>query len=232
MIEKISWKVIFSCRQQARDAVTGYAAGCLWGYSRSPGSAADVASTASRSIRAWLSLATLLKITPPTFTLAVELDKAFDKSGSAAGKPLGIDHQKNSRAGQSCYLGSTPFVRTAADAVKKAHDPFNDGNVGIGSVGGVDLPDGLRRADPGVKVERRPAGNQSVVAGVDEVRADLERGYLEAAPFEALQRPMVTVVLPLPLIGAAMMIDFIITFGFAGTRFRDEAKGLNLVSVP
>ena len=98
-----------------------------------------------------------------------------------------------------------PTARSARDpAVEQPHHALDDGDVGPGAAVPEERADQMLADQHRVEVATRQAGGQRVVAGVDEVGADLERRDAVPGRRSAPISPVATVVLPLPDAGAAI----------------------------
>ena len=91
--------------------------------------------------------------------------------------------------------------------VEQAHDPFADQEVAAAPAF-LDQPgQGLEAHRPRVDIVGGATGGGGVEGGVDIVRPDLERADLQSPRRRrAARMPSVSVVLPAPEAGAAMMI--------------------------
>ena len=101
-----------------------------------------------------------------------------------------VDDQDHRRTQQLGHLPGRSAGRQPEEfldaTVEKAHHPLHHGDVGTGGSVSVQRSDKFLADHHRVQIAPRPAGSQGVVAGVDEVRADLERRDPIAGP---AQRP-------------------------------------------
>ena len=123
----------------------------------------------------WPSDATRLSTTPARSTAGSRVAKPWTTAATepamasaSTTRSTGATRMRaTSRGGRGCAVGG---------AVEHAHDAFDDQHVGALPGAGGERSDGGGAAEPGVEVPWRPAAGQGVVAGVDEVGADLGGG--------------------------------------------------------
>ena len=105
----------------------------------------------------------------------VEGREAVDDGGDGAGHGLRVDDQEH-RGVEEAGDVRGGRGRAVRSAVEQAHDPLDDQHVGALPGTGGEWSDGGGAAEPGIEVARRSAAGEGVVAGVDEVGADLGGG--------------------------------------------------------
>ncbi|HVF73925.1 MAG TPA: hypothetical protein VM938_02655 [Acidimicrobiales bacterium] len=103
----------------------------------------------------------------------VEGGEAVHEGGHRAAHGLGVDHEHDGGVEQGGHVRGAGGSAVVGGTVEEAHDALDHQHVGVRCGTGGERGDGVGAADPGIEVAARSAGGQAVVAGVDEVGADL-----------------------------------------------------------
>ena len=111
----------------------------------------------------------------------VEGGVAMDDGGHRARHRSGVDHEYDRGAQQLGNVGGAGQLAPSGGAVVKAHHPLDHGHLSVLRAVAEQRCDQLRPGQEGVEVAPGPAAGERVVAGVDEVGADLEAGGPHAA---------------------------------------------------
>jgi hypothetical protein len=116
----------------------------------------------------------------------VEAGEAVHQRGRAARLAAGIHHQEYGSRERLRDLGRAPRLGYTVDPVEEPHHPFDDRDVGPFAVVGEAGADEPESAHPAIQVHRNGTGHQPVVAGIDEIRADLVGRHPEATSFQGI----------------------------------------------
>ena len=103
----------------------------------------------------------------------------------------GVDDQDHRRAEPLRDLRGRARVALGApapSAIEAAHHALDEREVGARRLARHRRPHLLSRAHPAIEAVRRAAGHERVEAGIDEVRADLERLHREPASAQRLEQ--------------------------------------------
>ncbi len=116
----------------------------------------------------------------------VEPGETLDQGRGASRLALCVHNQDHLTREDFRDLRGTPCFRDTIDTVEEPHDPFDYGDIGVLCVLGKGFPNEFLRAHPSVQVDGGTVGYRTVPAGVDEVRAHLERGNDQPLPLQCL----------------------------------------------
>ena len=107
-----------------------------------------------------------------------ELGKALDQRCRTARLGAGIHNQQNLPIQNTGDFSGTADVTPPGGTVKKPHNAFDDGDVGILAALLESHLDRVLRAHPAVKIARGTTACPGVMARVDKIGADLKGGHL------------------------------------------------------
>ena len=141
---------------------------------RAPSTGTPRGASASRSSTSWPSDATRLSTTPPMRTVGSRVAKPCTTAATDDDCDGGVDHQHDGGVEGAGDVGGRRG-RPVGRPVEQPHDPLDHQQVGAGRGPGGQGADGVEAAQPGVEVAGRASAGEGVVAGIDEVGADLGR---------------------------------------------------------
>ena len=119
---------------------------------------------------------------PGKIEVRVETLESINQGGGAAGHALGVDDEDDRGPRPFGHLGRGTGVTPSVIPVIEPHDPFDQGNVSACRRPGESVHVVGAGEHPAVQVPADRAGDAGVVAGVDEVRPDLERRHATPPP--------------------------------------------------
>ena len=109
----------------------------------------------------------------------IEFTKSLDQGRHTARLPLGIDDQ-NDRSTQELGNGSrTPCLTSSISTIKEPHHPFDHRHLSTDTAQSKAALHTVFAAHPGIEITGEPAAGGSMMAGVDEIRSNLEGRHLQ-----------------------------------------------------
>src|SRR5207248_199113 len=95
-----------------------------------------------------------------------------------------VDHEDHRRVDQVRDVRGRRELAATYGAVVEAHDAFDDSEVCATRSVGEQVADPLLPDEERIEVAARPTRRERVIAGVDVIRADLERSDAQPGPRE------------------------------------------------